>query len=68
MKCPRCKKNLLQISGLWTPETPDKTYRKYVCNDCNMVYTEIVDTDSLEVVRVDEVSLRSERQSTLMEW
>ena len=68
MKCPKCKKNLLQISGLWTPKTPNNTYRKYICNDCKIKYTVIVDTDSHKVIRVDETPLSSERQSSLMEW
>ena len=68
MKCPKCKKNLLQISGLWTPKTPNNTYRKYICNDCSVGYTVIVDTDSHKVIRVDETPLSSERQSSLMEW
>ena len=70
MKCPNCGKNLNQRSGMWTPETPDITYRKYICHNCMSEYTEIVNRNSYSVIRVDETPLNviKERQSTLMEW
>ena len=70
MICPRCGKKLLQISGMWSPKTPNLTFRKYVCDTCRTGYTEVVDTVSHEVVRIDEMSLRSkeEKQVSLMEW
>lgn len=70
MICPRCKRRLLQVSGRWSPETPNRTFRKYVCNDCMIGYTEIVDTDSHEVVHVDETVLmvEKEKQASLDSW
>ena len=70
MNCPKCKKLLKQISGLWTPKTPDKTYRKYICNSCKLVYTEVVDVPSHKVINVNVTPLNvsRERQSSLMEW
>ena len=70
MICPRCKSRLSQLSGLWTPETPTITYRKYICNDCRIKYTEIVDTGSHEVIRIEEKALKNveDEQASLDNW
>ena len=65
--CPKCKKNLQQKSGLWSPQTPNRSYRTYFCYDCMVKYVEIVDTQSHEVVGVDEtfIGMKREKQITL---
>ena len=70
MICPRCNRKLLQISGMWTPKIPNRAYRKYVCYDCKMGYTEVVDTGSHKVIQVDETSLsvKGEIQTNLDRW
>lgn len=70
MICPKCNRKLLQVSGRWSPETPNRTFRKYVCYDCRMGYTEVVDTDSHKVIQVDETSLsvKGDIQTSLDRW
>ena len=70
MICPRCKKRLGQLSGRWTPETPNLTYRKYICHNCRIGYTQIVDSNSHEVINIEETLLKEkkEKQTSLDSW
>jgi len=70
MRCSKCKKELKQISGLWSPKTPNNSFRKYICHNCKLGFTEVVDVLSHTVVRVDvsDLSVKSERQSTLFDF
>lgn len=70
MKCPNCGKNLNQLSGMWTPKTPNLTYRKYICYDCRIGFTQVVDRDSHMVIRIEEndLSVKRDEQVSLMEW
>ena len=55
---------------MWTPETPDVTYRKYICYGCEVGYTEVFDRASQKVIRVDEtdLSVQKEVQTSLLDW
>ena len=70
MICRKCKRKPFQVSGHWTPEKPNITTRKYVCWNCRIGYTEVVDTKTYEVISVEETDLDRtvEKQSSLKDW
>ena len=70
MKCHKCNRELRQVSAFWTPKTQHYSYRKYICYHCGIVFTEVVELGSHNVIRVDESDpcVKRERQSTLYEF